>query len=155
MKYRVEADSEAEAVVMLLEGEAEPVGQSPEHIEVAEDYGLPVGEFPALAKALSDLNVSVGESIIPSIRSIDVVQPRPCNPAELAAEPPEADVGEAVSEETQCADSPTGRHMPDPKSVRPADGAGRNRGTDWLIDVNCLHCGRSGSMRIDPNDLQW
>lgn len=62
---------------------------------------------------------------------------------------------EAVSEETQCAESPTGRHVPDPKSIRPADGTGRNRGTDWLIDVNCLHCGGSGSMLIEPNDLQW
>lgn len=25
----------------------------------------------------------------------------------------------------------------------------------WLINVNCLHCGRSGSMLIEPNDLQW
>ncbi len=73
MKYRVEANSEAEAIVMLLEGEAEPVGQSQEYIEVAEDHGLPVDQFPALAKALRDLDVSVGESIIPSIRSIQPI----------------------------------------------------------------------------------
>jgi hypothetical protein len=76
-------------------------------------------------------------------------------PAELVGEPAEADASEAVSEEKQCAESPTGRHVPDPKSIRPADGTGRNRGTDWLIDVNCLHCGGSGSTWVDPNDLQW
>jgi hypothetical protein len=79
MRYRVEADSEAEAVVKLFDSEGEPIGQSMEFIEVAEDYGLPVDEFPALAKALRDLDVSVGDSIIPSIRSIDVVQPRPAS----------------------------------------------------------------------------
>jgi hypothetical protein len=65
------------------------------------------------------------------------------------------DAEEAVPEEEQCAESPTGRHLPDPRSIRPADGAARNRGTDWLVDVNCLHCGCSGSLRIDPDDLHW
>jgi hypothetical protein len=65
------------------------------------------------------------------------------------------DAQEAVPEDQRCAHSPTGGHVPDPRSIQPADGAGRNRGTDWLIDVNCLHCGRSGSMWIDPSKLQW
>lgn len=62
---------------------------------------------------------------------------------------------EAAAREERCAKSPTGEHVPDPQSIQPADGAGRNRGTDWLIDVTCLHCGRGGSMRIDPSDFQW
>ena len=65
------------------------------------------------------------------------------------------DLDEASSEADRCAESPTGKHEPDPQSIQPADGAGRNRGTDWLIDTNCLHCGQSGSMRIDPSDFQW
>lgn len=73
MKYRIEANSEAEAIVKLLDGKADPVEQSQEYIEVADDYGMPVDEFPELAKALRDLNVRVREDIIPSIRSIEEV----------------------------------------------------------------------------------
>ncbi len=73
MKYRVEAESEAEAVVRLLDGEAEPVEQSQEYIEVAEDYGMPADDFPILAKVLKRRGMSVGKDIIPSIRSIQAV----------------------------------------------------------------------------------
>ena len=73
MKYRVEATSKAEAIAKLFAGEAEPVEQSQVFIETAEDYGLPVEQFPKLAKALRDRNVSVGDDIIPSIRSIEKV----------------------------------------------------------------------------------
>ena len=44
MRYRVEADSEAQAIVKLFQGEAEPVEQSQEYIEIADDYGLPADE---------------------------------------------------------------------------------------------------------------
>jgi hypothetical protein len=47
------------------------------------------------------------------------------------------------------------RHVPDPASIQAADGAGRNRGTDWIVDVSCLNCGRSGSIRIDPADIDF
>lgn len=46
-------------------------------------------------------------------------------------------------------------HEPDPTTIAPADGTGRNRGTDWIIDVNCRKCGRSGSVRIDPTDIDF
>jgi len=78
MQCRVEADSEAEAIAKLVDGEGEPVCQSMEFIEVADGYGMPVDEFPELAKDLRDRGVSVGEDIIPSIRSIDEVW---CQPA--------------------------------------------------------------------------
>ncbi len=70
MKYRVEADSQAEAVVKLFDGEAEPVEQSQEFIEVADNYGMPGEDFPKLAAALKDRGMHVDEDIIPSIRSI-------------------------------------------------------------------------------------
>jgi len=54
-----------------------------------------------------------------------------------------------------CSQSPDFKHHPDPASVKPADGAGRERGTDWIIDVNCKHCGRGGSVRIDPKDIEF
>lgn len=70
MKYRVEATSEAEAIAKLLDGEAEPVCQSQDFIEIAEDYGLPADEHPDLAEALRVLGVPVDGRVIPSIRSI-------------------------------------------------------------------------------------
>jgi hypothetical protein len=47
------------------------------------------------------------------------------------------------------------KHHPDPRSISPADGAGRGRGTDWIVEVACKHCGRSGSIRIDPNEIEF
>ncbi len=73
MTYRVEADSETEAIVKLLDGEAEPVEQSQDFIEVADDYGMPADDFPTLAKVLKRRGMKVGKDIIPSIRSIDKV----------------------------------------------------------------------------------
>lgn len=73
MKYRVEADNEAEAVAKLFNGEAEPVEQSQDYIEVAEDFGLPVDEYRELADELRTMGVQVGEAVIPSIRSIEQV----------------------------------------------------------------------------------
>ena len=73
MKYRVEATSEAEAIAKLFQGEAKPVCQSMDYIEVTEDFGLPTDEYPELAEALRKLGVSVGDTVIPSIRSIEEV----------------------------------------------------------------------------------
>ena len=72
MKYRVEANSEAEAIKMLFDGEADPVDDGLEFIEVAEDCGLPAEEHRELADQLHSLGVSVGEHVIPSIRSIEL-----------------------------------------------------------------------------------
>ena len=73
MKYRVEAATEAEAIAKLFDGEGEAVCNSLEYIEVAEDFGLPADEYPELADALRELGVSVGDAVIPSIRSIEKV----------------------------------------------------------------------------------
>lgn len=72
MKYRIEADNEAQAIVKLLDGEAEPVEQSRDVIEVADDYGLPADEYRELADTLRQLGVPV-DVVIPSIRNIEVV----------------------------------------------------------------------------------
>ena len=72
MKYRVEASNEAEAIKMLFDGEAEPVGQSQDFIEVCEDMGLPTEEHQELAEQLRSLGISVGDVVIPSIRSIEI-----------------------------------------------------------------------------------
>ena len=55
--------------------------------------------------------------------------------------------------EAFCPKSKDFKHHPDPAGITPADGAGKERGTDWIVDVNCKHCQRSGSIRIDPKDI--
>ena len=74
MKYRVEADNGAQAIARLFNGEAEPVCQSQDFIEVAEDYGIPVDENRDLADQLRNLGITVDDDIIPSVRSIEQVE---------------------------------------------------------------------------------
>ncbi len=74
-KYLVDADDEAQAIAKLFDGKAELVEGSQELIDVADDYGLPVDEFPELAKALQRRGVAVDEDTIPSIRSIEKIEP--------------------------------------------------------------------------------
>jgi len=73
VKYEVVADSEAEAITKVFDGLAIPVDDSQEYIEIAEDFGLPTDEYFELADELRALGVSVGEAVIPSIRSIEQV----------------------------------------------------------------------------------
>jgi hypothetical protein len=54
-----------------------------------------------------------------------------------------------------CKGSKDGKHEPDPASIVPADGAGKDKGTDWIVDVWCKNCGESGSVRIDPDDVEF
>ena len=70
-KYLVEACSKAEAIAKLFEGKGEPVEESQEFIEVADDYGLPADEYPEFVRELAKLGVSGIDDVIPSIRSID------------------------------------------------------------------------------------
>jgi len=72
-KYRVDADDEAQAIVKVLDGEADPVDCGSDYVEIAEDFGIPVDECRELAHQLLDLGVPVGEHVIPSIRSVSVV----------------------------------------------------------------------------------
>ena len=69
-RYEVEAQSEAEAIAKLFDGEAEPVDDSLEYVEVCEDRGLPAEEYRELAEQLRAMGVSVDEVVIPSIRSV-------------------------------------------------------------------------------------
>jgi len=73
-KFRIQGESEAEAITKLLDGEADPVDNSLEYIEVADDFGMPVDEHRELAEELQKLGVPVGEHVIPSIRSIEEVE---------------------------------------------------------------------------------
>ena len=71
--YRVKAGSEAEAIDKLFASDAEPTGNGPEFIQVAEDMGMPVDEHRDLAEELEARGVTVGEVVIPSIASIRIV----------------------------------------------------------------------------------
>lgn len=51
--------------------------------------------------------------------------------------------------DADCPKSPTGVHEPDPQSLRPSDGLA------WVVDVNCVHCGRGGSASISPTEVDW
>jgi hypothetical protein len=73
-KYRIEGRTEAEAIHNLFDGENEPVDDSLEYVEVAEDIGFPVDENRELAEEWRALGVSVGDDVIPSIRSIQQVE---------------------------------------------------------------------------------
>lgn len=69
MKYRIEAQSEAQAIAKLFRGYALPVDGSLEYVEVSEDRGLPAEEHPHLVEELQALEIAV-DDVIPSIRSI-------------------------------------------------------------------------------------
>ena len=73
-RYEVEADSEAEAIAKLFGGEAEPVDDSLEYVEICEDRGLPAEEHRELAEQLRAMGASVDEVVIPSIRGVVKVQ---------------------------------------------------------------------------------
>jgi hypothetical protein len=71
-RYRVKAKTEAQAIARVFAGQAEPVDNSLEYIEVAEDFGLPADDHRELADELRDLGIQVDE-VIPSIRKIEQV----------------------------------------------------------------------------------
>jgi len=72
--YFVEADSEADAISNLLDGNGEPMDDSQEFVEVAEERGMAVENHRQLVDQLRALGVSVGESVVPSIRAIAKMQ---------------------------------------------------------------------------------
>ncbi len=69
MKYRVEADDVGQAIVKLFDGDGDPVDDSLEYIEVADERGLWSDDHADLAEQLRSLGLPV-ENVIPSIRSV-------------------------------------------------------------------------------------
>ena len=49
-KYTVEAANMAEAIAKLIDGLAEPVDNGGDFVEIADEHGLPVDEYPDLAE---------------------------------------------------------------------------------------------------------
>ena len=82
MTYRVEADDPANAIVRLLDGEAEAIDNSLDFVEVADERGILVDDHPELAEKLRTLGVPVDDRIIPSIRTISEVESETLLPLE-------------------------------------------------------------------------
>ena len=74
MTYRVDADGPADAIVKLLDGEAEAVDNTLDFIEVADERGMLVAEHSEMAERLRTLGVPVDDRIIPSIRCVSEVE---------------------------------------------------------------------------------
>jgi hypothetical protein len=70
-RHQVEADSEAEAIKKLFDGQAVAVDNSLGLVEVCDELGLPVDEYSDLADKLQSLGVTLHDDVIPSIRSVE------------------------------------------------------------------------------------
>lgn len=73
-KHRVEADSEAGAIAKLRKGEADLMEGGSAYSGILEADGLPVRAHRILADELRTLGISVGQHVIPSIRSITKIE---------------------------------------------------------------------------------
>ena len=73
--YNVTADNEADAISRLLLGEGDPIDNSLEFVEIADDHGMSVNENRDLADQLFDRGIiHSSDEIIPSIRCCDEVE---------------------------------------------------------------------------------
>jgi hypothetical protein len=71
----VTADSEADAIAKLFLGEGDPIDNSLEFVEIADDHGMLVSENQDLSDGLFDRGIiHSGDEIIPSIRCCDEVE---------------------------------------------------------------------------------
>jgi hypothetical protein len=74
-RYRIEANDEADAIGRLLMGEGDPIDNSLEFINIADDLGMALSENPDLSSQLFDRGIlKSGDDIIGSIRSIKQVE---------------------------------------------------------------------------------
>jgi len=71
VKFEVDAKSKAEAIAKVLGGKGTAIDYSDELIEVGQDLGMPVDLHRSLAKRLRKLGLTVGDDVIPSIRSVE------------------------------------------------------------------------------------
>jgi type III secretion system FlhB-like substrate exporter len=72
-RYRVQANSEADAIARVYQGEADPIDNSLDFIEVADKYGMPANQNRTLVDQLHKLGIAT-DTIIPSIRTIEKVE---------------------------------------------------------------------------------
>ena len=74
-KHEVEADSVAEAIIKLFDGDGTPVDNGLEYIEVAEDYAQADLFSPdQLEKINENHTVDWDDASVPSIRGIEEIE---------------------------------------------------------------------------------
>lgn len=79
LRYRIKADSEVDAIARLFQGDGDPIDGSLTFVNIADEYGMGLGEDPDLASQLFDRGaIASGDSIIPSIRSVRQVEQYKC-----------------------------------------------------------------------------
>ena len=72
-KYRVKANSEAEAINKLYDGKAKAMDNELEFIEVLDNCGMPEDENRELVGELAKFNINCRD-IIPSVRRIECIE---------------------------------------------------------------------------------
>ena len=73
--YNVTADDEADAIHRLLLGEGDPIDNSLEFVEIADDHGMLVSENRDLSDQLFDQGlIHSDDRVIPSIRCVEEVE---------------------------------------------------------------------------------
>jgi len=74
-RYRIEASTEADAIVRVYRGEAEAIEGSLTFVEVGNDHGMSISEALALGQVLWETGwIDTADLVIPSIRSIRQVE---------------------------------------------------------------------------------
>lgn len=72
--YRVRANSAAEAIHKLWDGEGTQVEDSEEYIEVDEEHGIPCDDNRDIVKGLEKLHYHIPESHISGIAGIEEIE---------------------------------------------------------------------------------
>lgn len=54
-----------------------------------------------------------------------------------------------------CQKTPDGKHKLDPSSAQSTDTADMMDEDSFVIDVNCIECGQSGSATVALEDIYW
>jgi hypothetical protein len=72
-RHQVQANSKAEAIKKLFDGQAVAVDNSLELVQVCDELGRPLDEYPDLGDKFQALGVTLHDDVIPSIRSVEQV----------------------------------------------------------------------------------
>lgn len=75
--YHVEANTEAEAIVKVFDGEVAPVANAPEPADLCDERGICAADQPQLVEQLREAGIMSDQSVIPSITGIEKLQPKP------------------------------------------------------------------------------
>ena len=72
-KYRIEANSAAEAALMVFDGKGEGVDNSMDYVEACNAHGIDVLQDSEFCEAFVALGGELDDDRIPSIRSVEEI----------------------------------------------------------------------------------